>query len=120
MCQKAYGVAFAANVFPQSFKWTRGGDIRRFNSSDRAARGFCVNCGTPLTFESNGQLVALLMGTFDTPEHALLQPTEQHGITDRLGCVASVHSLRESMEVAGRDVLSWQHPDHDTDGWQPA
>jgi hypothetical protein len=51
MCQKAFGSFFAplAGVSTKDLKWTRGVP-QVFSSSEETERGFCGNCGTPLTF----------------------------------------------------------------------
>ena len=51
MCQKAFGSYFAplAGVKTGDFEVTRG-TIATFHSSDPVVRGFCRDCGTPLTF----------------------------------------------------------------------
>ena len=51
MCQKAFGSYFAplGGVPTVAFTVTRG-SLAVFKSSDQAERGFCRDCGTPLTF----------------------------------------------------------------------
>ena len=51
MCQKAFGSFFAplAGVPLDKFELTRGA-LATFRSSDPTERGFCRDCGTPLTF----------------------------------------------------------------------
>jgi hypothetical protein len=50
MCQKALGNVFAALVAAprDGLSWTRG-EPKRFFSSEHVARGFCGDCGTPLS-----------------------------------------------------------------------
>ena len=50
MCQKAFGSFFAPLVGTPvpDFEVTRG-TLSIFRSSDAVERGFCANCGTPLT-----------------------------------------------------------------------
>ena len=52
MCQKAAGNFFIAliGVPRDAISWTRGAPAT-FNSSDKAARGFCRACGTPLLYD---------------------------------------------------------------------
>ena len=52
MCQRAFGNIFAAvfNVPKEVVTWERG-QPAYFYSSRIACRGFCRECGTPLTFE---------------------------------------------------------------------
>ena len=51
MCQKAFGGFYAPLVGARHeyFEVTRG-EIAKFRSSDLVERGFCRDCGTPLTF----------------------------------------------------------------------
>src|SRR5262245_9952102 len=54
MCQRAVGGVFAvlAGAPKADFAWTRG-DPAMFESSSVATRGFCRDCGTPLSFTYN-------------------------------------------------------------------
>ena len=49
-----------------------GCDRKRYASSPGAMRGFCENCGTPLTWEGDGgelgDIVEFHLSTFDNPE----------------------------------------------------
>lgn len=78
MCQKAYGNVFGALVwFPtESFRFTAGAP-KEYRSSKIAVRGFCVNCGTPLTFayDARPEQIAVTIGSLDRPEIA---PPEVH------------------------------------------
>jgi hypothetical protein len=51
MCQKAFGNYFAALVGTrrENLTWTRG-EPASFRSSSVVQRGFCRDCGTPLSF----------------------------------------------------------------------
>ena len=67
MCQKAFGSFYAPLVGTRGsdFKWTRG-EPKRWRSSNHVLRGFCENCGTPLTYEAMDGL-AVAIGAFDDP-----------------------------------------------------
>jgi len=83
MCQKAFGNFFAplVSVRKVEFRWTTA-EPKRFASSNLVKRGFCPDCGTPLTYEApDGMAVAI--ATFDHPE--TLVPIIQYGIEARLG-----------------------------------
>ena len=122
MCQKALGGVFGPYAEPMGLIWTRG-ERRRFRSSNKIWRGFCADCGTPLTFEHVGGAISLAIGAFDDPTSIL--PSEQLGSTHRLPWVADIAALpsREPDEpkaaayLAG--IVSYQHPDHDTQVWPP-
>src|SRR5204863_8357182 len=55
MCQKASGQPFMGLTGgkKEDLKWTRGA-TSMFKSSNFAERGFCKDCGTPLTYAFDG------------------------------------------------------------------
>jgi hypothetical protein len=122
MCQKQFGSFYGPFVSAYGVTWTRGGP-KRFRSSNKASRGFCADCGTPLTIEDWGsEIVELAIGAFDDPTVAA--PVLQVNPNDKLAFVDGLPALRTRMpgEEPERDafnasVVSYQHPDHDTDNW---
>jgi hypothetical protein len=126
MCQKAFGGYYAplVNVAPEGLEWTRGAPAR-WRSSNLVRRGFCVACGTPLTYEPDGENPAIAAGAFDDP--SAVPPTIQYGTEGELAFVPRLHELPgrttedtvASAEWIGR-IVSHQHPDHDTDRWPEA
>jgi hypothetical protein len=122
MCQKAFGGFFGALVTVHDLEWTRGSP-RRFASSNKAQRGFCADCGTPLTFEPGGP-VEIAVGAFDEP--SVVPPTIQVNPADKLSFFDGLCELPTRKDGAEPDaeafkasVVSFQHPDHDTDQWPP-
>lgn len=129
MCQKAVGGLFsalAANT-ETDFVVTRG-RIAAFRSSDIVERGFCRDCGTPLTFRYLGSgRVNVSIGSMDEP--ARVVPEFQMGIEARVPWFAGLPGLYEltteaAAEHSGHlDAIaevartSHQHPDHDTPEW---
>ena len=118
MCQKAFGNFFGPLVTALGIVWTRG-DRSVFHSSNRFWRGFCSNCGTPLTYEYEGGL-ELAIGSLDRPEVA--PPTVQVNCQNRcsfterlftLPCVAPALAQADAEGHGG--IVSNQHPDHDTE-----
>jgi hypothetical protein len=125
MCQKAFGSFFAplAGVPIAAFAVTRGA-LSVFKSSDQAERGFCRDCGTPLTFRYiDRPRISVSIGSLDEPEK--VPPRNQLGIESRLPWFATLAALpgdqtteEETPELAGRIAASnHQHPDHDTQVW---
>ncbi|THF52464.1 GFA family protein [Allorhizobium terrae] len=122
MCQKAFGGYYAplVSVRGVDFEWTRG-ERKMFRSSNVVSRGFCGDCGTPLTYEApDGMAVAA--GAFDDP--AALHPIKQFGTEGKIGFVDHLHELpghptKDDLEDAPflNGLTSYQHPDHDTDTW---
>ena len=117
MCQKAFGSFYAPLVGAPGFELTRG-DLGVFQSSDAVERGFCRDCGTPLTFayvERNRITVSI--GSLDDPSR--ITPEIQYGIESRLPFFEMLHTLpgERTEDGASRDELrkmaSRQHPDHD-------
>jgi hypothetical protein len=127
MCQKAFGSFFAplASVPVEKFEVTRG-KLAIFMSSDVTERGFCRDCGTPLTLHDVGSArVEFSIGSLDHPE--AVQPQRQYGIERRMPWFGTLAALpgektteEDDPELAARIAASnHQHPDHDTAEWLP-
>jgi hypothetical protein len=132
MCQKAFGGAFAAlaSVSLADLEWTRG-HPRLFDSSDEVARGFCANCGTPLTFAYKGRdYLDISLGSLDEP--AKVAPEGQVWASSQIRWFGHLHELPARAfddpgyeeTVAAIAASNHQHPDHDTpddgpDAWTP-
>ncbi|MBO6719270.1 MAG: GFA family protein [Rhizobiaceae bacterium] len=119
MCQKAFGGFFGPLVTGVGLEWTRG-EPRWFESSNVVRRGFCAECGTPLTYDYGGEEIEVAIGTLDNPE--LAPPVIQVNPTDKLSFFEALHALpwREpgaGVEAFMASVKGRQHPDHDTDRW---
>ena len=124
MCQKAFGAYYAplVSVRGMEFEWTRG-QRKTYRSSNFVSRGFCGDCGTPLTYEAPDG-VALTIAAFDDP--AGIAPRIQWGIEAKLPYVDTIRDLPGEDTMADQDaasfladLVSYQHPDHDTDEWPP-
>lgn len=121
MCQKAMGGFFGPLVDAHDLEWTRGAP-KIFKSSNKAQRGFCGDCGTPLTYEAGGWAVNVAIGALDRPQDA--PPVLQVGVDSKLPYTDNLAQLpqREAGD-AGQiaefyaSVVSNQHPDHDTEVW---
>jgi len=118
MCQKAGGGAFMAFAAAATTDvvWMRGAP-KTFASSDFAERGFCAECGTPLTYRAPGyDRIAVTIGSLDHPGEAA--PTVQFCLQSKLPWLDSIRHLpaRDFAAGMGRDfhIVSHQHPDHDT------
>lgn len=125
MCQKAFGGFYAPLVSIREdtvLTWTRS-EPKRFQSSSVVRRGFCADCGTPLTYEAPDG-VALAIGAFDDP--AAVAPVVQYGVEAKLPFADEMAAIptrttEEDVETAAflASIVSFQHPDHDTDTWPP-
>jgi catechol 2,3-dioxygenase-like lactoylglutathione lyase family enzyme len=120
MCQKAFGSIGGALVTVEGLTWTRGA-LKHFNSSNSVRRGFCANCGTPLTFEYKS-MVDVAIAAFDRAGE--IAPAIQMERAARLPWVDQLNDLplhppeqRAALAARLAAVVSYQHPDHDTDSW---
>jgi hypothetical protein len=119
MCQKAFGSFFApfVGVKLDCIEWTRGSPAF-FHSSTLAERGFCVTCGTPLSFRYfEGDTFNVSIGSLDEPWR--VKPARQYGVESRLPWFAELIDLPQSRteddipaEVLARKK-NYQHPDHE-------
>lgn len=127
MCQKAFGGFYAPLVGARSeyFEVTRGA-IATFSSSDLVERGFCRDCGTPLTFAyKSGSGISVSIGSLDHPED--FPPLDQHGVESRLPFVNGIGHLPDLPATEDEDPATaeairqsnHQHPDRDTAEWPP-
>jgi hypothetical protein len=120
MCQKAFGNYFAPLVMVDGVEWTRGTPAF-FRSSNRAQRGFCASCGTPLCYLDDDGSIELAGGAFDDPD--AVPPTMQYNVGDRLRLFDTLSAVPPLANVAAQvaanaRVLGYQHPDRDTeDDW---
>ena len=122
MCQKAFGAFYGPLVHAHALTWTRG-EPKWFRSSNKVRRGFCADCGTPLTFDYGGP-IEVSIGSLDDP--ALGAPAVQVNAEPRLPFVDHLAELpirtaedepKITAFMAG--IVSYQHPDHDTETWPP-
>lgn len=109
MCQKAFGNIFATffNIAREDVTWeTREPDS--FASSKIARRGFCRECGTPLTFAYDGsKRMDLSVGSLDRPE--VMKPVMHVGVDARLAPFAHADGLPEKrVEDFEHIVAKWK------------
>lgn len=128
MCQKAMGSFFAplVGVRHEHLGWTRG-EPAIFMSSEHVARGFCKDCGTPLFYRNmEGEHVSLSIGAFDEPH--LIPVLYQMGMEGQHPDFRSLTAGEICGTTEGDNDAGWvegirasnhQHPDHDTDKWEP-
>lgn len=88
MCQKATGGVFAAlaGCAKDKLEWTRG-EPTFFASSSLAKRGFCSDCGTPLSFayDAPEARIYVTIGSLDDPEPAAIEI--QYGLEAKISWV---------------------------------
>ena len=117
MCQKAGGAPFMAfaGVKLAELVWTRGAP-KIFASSDFAERGFCSDCGTPLTYRATEHdRIAVTIGSLD--HGGDVPPEKQFGTESKLPWTDAISNLPArdfTAALDGRSIRSHQHPDHET------
>lgn len=123
MCQKATGGLFGAaiGVDDGDLEWTRGATAA-FQSSSVATRGFCRDCGTPMTFVWEPGYTAINAGCFDQPDMltftVALGSDHIHPAVPTLAEVPARPMFdTPEAERAYAEMVSYQHPDHDTKDW---
>ncbi|MFK7793262.1 MAG: GFA family protein [Devosiaceae bacterium] len=121
MCQKAMGNYFAPLVEVEGFAWTRG-ERGLFASSNLSNRGFCRDCGTPLTLETD-ETVEVAIGSLDDPSTAPIayhaNTADRHAFTMHLGDIPDADPARlKENDAWNASIISHQHPDHDTQAWE--
>ena len=125
MCQKASGGPFMAfaTLGQQHLRFTRGTPAV-FQSSTVAQRGFCKDCGTPLTFKFQGEEINVTIGSLDQP--AAVAPTAQYGVESAIAWCATLNDLPRltTEDDFGPELMarfaSYQHPDRDLSRRTPA
>ena len=117
MCQKAVGGYFGAfaGVPLADFAWVKG-EPGTFKSSELAERGFCRECGTPLSFRYiDRDRMSVSLGSLDDP--ARVAPAKQFGLESRLPFIAAIAGLpgtRTEDDVPAERLARYrsrQHPD---------
>jgi len=119
MCQKATGSPYGAYapMAGEALVWTRG-EPKTFRSSEIAERGFCADCGTPLTYRNvTSARISVTICSLDNPNS--VAPAYQ---LDALNAVAWVGECLKTPNTQIDDWLttkkiadvgSRQHADHD-------
>lgn len=124
MCQKATGGLFGSYVAApfHAVIWTRGQRCH-FQSSNMVRRGFCSDCGTPLTFEFGERHISFALGVMDKPP--VLHLSEQLASPSRIADFEALASLPEhptdeaSAASYFAGIISFHHPDYGTTNWPP-
>lgn len=115
MCQRAFGAFYAPLVVVHGLQWTTGAPSY-FASSNISRRGFCSQCGTPLSLENvDDDQIEIATGSLDNPELAppALQINHRYAcsFTDGIGALPEP----DRTTINGNDawnatVISYQKP----------
>ena len=108
VCQRAVSGPFAilAECANEDFAWTEGRQ-KVFKSSSKAERGFCADCGSPLSYRViDSDIIELYVCAFDDPSE--LGPAYAVGDESKLPWTYNLPSLpsRASSEIP--DLKSYQ------------
>jgi hypothetical protein len=130
MCQKQFGNFFGsfAGAHVDQFRITRG-TLAVFLSSDDAERGFCRDCGTPLTYRALSRpRISVSIGSLDP--HSEMKPEFQYGLESREPWFGEIAGLPGTVSGDGDNGegdtperfelirnTNRQHPDHPTEDW---
>ena len=93
-CRRATGGAYVPwfGASPENLSITKG-EIREYKSSPGILRGFCGNCGSPLTFRGDGwNDVAITIASLDDPN--TITPTSNVFLSERLHWVQFNSDMR--------------------------
>lgn len=106
MCQKANGNIFATMfVVPKSSVSWSTKPPKYFESSALAKRGFCSDCGTPLSFEYHDyDFMDLTVGGLDHPEQMKL--ARHDGVESRLEGFHTPDDLPDRRTDAGKNYYA--------------
>lgn len=120
MCQKAFGNFYGPLVTAIGLEWTRG-QLAEYASSNKAKRGFCSKCGTPLTYDWGGN-PEVSIGSLDNPELAApavqVNPEDKLSYTDTLAELPNREDSGNAVAAGFKaEITNYQHPDHDTETW---
>jgi hypothetical protein len=118
MCQKAFGNFFApfTGVPLSEFAWTRG-EPAIYKSSELVDRGFCRDCGTPLSFRYlDVDRIGVSVGSLDDPNRVTI--VRQLGVESRVATVLRLNEIPEHHTKTfepqrAAKLASRQHPDRD-------
>lgn len=106
MCRRASGapVVTWATVREDRLAFAAG-ELRWFQSSDHARRGFCARCGTPLFFSSTRfpGWIDVTAASLDQPER--LTPTHHIYEPDRLAWLIMTDGLPRHREGSGSPLV---------------
>lgn len=109
MCQKSFGNIFATffSVFKSDVRWITK-EPAYFHSSKLAKRGFCPDCGTPISFGyHDSDHIDLSVGSLDKPEQ--MKPVSHFGVESRLIAFHKPDDLPETRTEDGKNyVTKWK------------
>lgn len=110
MCQRAVGNVFAAFVPIRKDQLRWEGTLSLFRSSSIAERGFCSQCGTPLSFAyDKSGWICLTLGSLDEP--TAVRPEFHYGVESQLPWLHFTDDLpRERTNEAERPGLVSYQP----------
>jgi hypothetical protein len=110
LCQLAFGNVFAVfgSLPMASLSFTRGAP-QLYRSTPHAERGFCVACGTPLTFRYlRSEWIAISIGSLDIPD--AVRPEMHWGIESQVPWLALHDDLPRKPIEGDPEYMVWRQP----------
>ncbi|HLI13876.1 MAG TPA: GFA family protein [Alphaproteobacteria bacterium] len=110
LCQKAFGNLFAVfGSLPAAALRFTAGAPKLYRSSPYAERGFCAECGTPLTFRYlSSTWIAVSIGSLDRPE--LVRPEIHRGIESQVPWLTIDDNLPRKAIEGDPEYLAMRRP----------
>ena len=108
-CRRATGAAAVTHVgFSESDLTFVKGEQKVFESSPGVRRGFCADCGTPLTYDGDRfpNYIQVYLGTLDEPD-ALLPQAHVH-TAEKITWYEVDDALPRFLESAAADSDDWR------------
>ena len=106
-CRRANGAPVVAwAMFKKGQVQFTSGEPKKFVASESVKRGFCAECGTPISFEAEylPGFIDITVGSFDNPEE--MKPTMHYWHSKRLSWAAFDDSLPRYPEFPPLDQES--------------
>ena len=109
-CRRSTSAAAVVHVGvnPKDLTFTQG-ERKIYNSSPGVERGFCGNCGTPMSYQADHfpDYIQLYVGTFENPEQ--FQPVAHVHVGEQLPWFTIDDSLPRHIRSAVESDDSWRN-----------
>lgn len=99
MCRRHSGAAYMTYVAYPKLAYSVQGEQANYRSSSSVVRGYCKDCGSPLTFvhDDNPEIIWLTIGSFDEPDD--LKPREHIYVSNKISWVSLDDGLPQWLDA---------------------
>lgn len=108
-CRRATGAAAATHVGANlsDIEFVKG-ELKIFESSSGVRRGFCSDCGSPLTYDSDRyeSYIQIYIGSFDEPER--LTPHAHVNCSERISWFNTEDQLDRFIDSGDDGTENWK------------